>query len=293
MLIRHYKTDLCCVACSFRMKHSHRSPLPRQPDPLNTFLGNQHGDGQSTQLAVQSPAESCKVTASNAVTSKLLLSTILWFAVLLFGLVTYRLDTPVPSHCTHACEKGGRTAVTTSSSYLYKNFDYESIWAKVMSYSAYNSSALPLGPSVSPWAAVRESPQAAQLHPELALLVDLCPLLQAEPDGYAHLCDASRYALPCPVQAKYINSSNLARFTLACNKQQACRSWWLQHQSQHGVCGCAPLMMNLTYSNQHASQAEQKQGLGRPTLPSWTPCVWLLIPLGRLSTTDVMYTLHK
>ena len=270
------------------MGHSQRSPLPTRPDPLDTLLSDEHGDGGPTQFAVQSPAKSCKVTASSVVISKILLSTVLWFAVLLYGVLSSRHGTLVQRYCTHACVKDDKTAVTLSNPYLHRNFDYKSVLAEVMSYSAYNSSVLPSTLSASPWTTHSGSPQAVHLHPELALLVDLCPLLQAEPDSYAdncpgYVCVASRYALPCPGQAKYIDPSSLARFILACNKQQTCRSWWLQHQSQHGVCGCAPLMTNLAYSNQHASQAAQKQGLCLPALPAWTAYVWLLIPLGRLA----------
>lgn len=277
------------LPAAFDMEHSHQPPFSRQPDPLESLLGGEHGDGDPTQIAVQSPAKSCKVTANSAVTSKLLLSTALWFAVLLYGLVPSRLDTPEQTRFTHTCVKGGSTGVPSSTSYLPANFEYESALAELTSNSAHNASAL-LSPHLYlPWAAAPESPQAADPYPELALLVDLCPLLQADSDtyadkfpGYAHVCDASRYALPCPVQATCISSTSLARFTLACNKIQTCKSWWLQHHSQHGVCGCAPLVMNLAYSNQHASQAEQEQGLGCPAAPSWAACVWLLIPLGRL-----------
>lgn len=277
------------LSAAFNMEQSHQSLVSRQPHPVDTLLDDEHDDGDFTQSAVQSPAKSCKVTASNGFISKFLPSTVLWFAVLLFGLMPSRFDKPVQSHFVPARMENGGTAVTTSSSYLHANFNYESVLAELALHSASNSSALHLPHSYSLCTAILEKPQAAYLHPELALLMDLCPLLQAEFDtyadncfGYAHLCDASRYALPCPVQAKRINSSSLARFTLACNKQQACRSWWLQHQSQHGVCGCAPLMTNLAYSNHHASQAEQKQGLDCLALPSWTAFVWLLIPLGRL-----------
>ena len=273
------------LSAAFKMEHSHQPPLPRQPHPVEALSDDEHEDEDSLQLELQSPAKSCTATASSAVISKLLLSTVLWFAVLLIGLVPSRLDKSVQSHSAPACVEDGTTAVISSSLYLHADFDYDSVLAELASYSAYNSSALHSPYLYAPWAAIIETPDAAHLHPELALLVDLCPLLQAEPDiysdnfpGYAQLCDGSQYALPCPVQAKYINSSSLARLTLACNKQQACRNWWLQHQSQHGVCGCAPLVMNLA----HHAQAEQKQGLDCATLPSWTACVWLLIPLGRL-----------
>lgn len=267
------------------MEHSHA--LTRQSDPAEAVLGGEHGDRNRTQLAVQSPTGSCKTTTSSAVASKLLILTILWFAVLLYGLVPSRHDTSMESRFTHARVKG---AVTSSSWCLHARFNYESILAELTSYSAYNSSTLPLSSVTSPWTAVPESLQAADLHTELAHLVDLCPLLQAEPDtytrdfpGFAHVCDASRYALPCRTHTKNIDSSSLARFSLACSTQHACRSWWLQHQSQHGVCGCAPLVMNLDYPNQHASQVESRQGSDHSDQPWWTACVWLLIQLGRLS----------
>lgn len=267
------------------MPRSPRRLLPHQSHPVDTLRDDANVHGGPTQLQIQYTA----ATASSAVTSKHLLSTVLWFAVLLYGLVPSRLDTSGQNDATYASLTEGRIAVTQGSSFLHANLDPDSVLTELISYPSSNFTAVRYPHPSLPWATVPECPQAAVLHPELALLLDLCPLLQAEPDthadkfpGFAHLCDASRYALPCPMQAKHINSSSLARFTLACNKQQACRSWWLHHQSQMGVCGCAPLLMNLEYANQLAPRAEEK-GLGSPALPSWTACTWLLIPLGRLS----------
>lgn len=292
MAPKNHSIILLSAACT--MQRSHHKLLPHQPHPVDTLLDDEHVDGDPTQLQYSA------ATASSAVTSKQLLSTVLWFAVLLYGLMPSRHDIPMQNDATYANLTEGRIAVMPGSSYLHANMDYEAVLTELTSYPSDNSSASLYPHPSSAWASVPNSPQAAVLHPELALLMDLCPLLQAEPNtqkekfpGFAHLCDASRYALPCPMQAKYINSSSLARLTLACNKQQACRSWWMHHQSQMSVCGCAPLLMNLEYANQLAPYTEQKQGLGSPALPSWTACTWLLIPLGRLSAPSCSACINK
>ncbi|KAL3162282.1 hypothetical protein ABBQ32_009973 [Trebouxia sp. C0010 RCD-2024] len=168
------------------------------------------------------------------------------------------------------------------------HIDCDSVLAELDSLASYKSNATNLVPAPITRPAVPENSQL--LHAELALLVDLCPLLQDGPDthaedlvGYTHICDGSQYACPCHTQANLANSTSLTRFTIACNKHHSCRSWWLQHQSQHGVCGCAPLM-NLVHPNQHAAQDEQMQKARRQALSSLLVCLWMLVPLGCVVT---------
>ena len=267
------------------MGRSHH--LPRQPDPVEALLEDEHNDGGPTQLEVQSSA----VNTSSALTSKLVISILLWFAVLLYGVLPSRLDTAAQNGCELDCVKVGKTAggANTTRSSVFTPSTMSQSWQRSMRIQlATRVPRFSLTPS-----RLRELCQRP-LRPLFCTLslqswwtsVLYCKLIlvpmQTSSLAMLIFANDSQYALPCPLQAKYVHSGSLARFTVACNKQQGCRSWWLRHQSQHGVCGCAPLM-NLAYPNQHAPQAEQKQGSGYLALPPLSACVWLLIPCGRLS----------
>lgn len=115
-------------------RRNHRL-LPHQLHPVGTRLDGEHVDGDPTQLEVHNPA----ATASSAITSKHLLSTVLWFAVLLYGLMPSRLDTFVQKDTKHACLTEGRIAVTPGSSYLHANWDYESILTELSSHPSHQS----------------------------------------------------------------------------------------------------------------------------------------------------------
>lgn len=267
------------------MGRVHRPQLPRQQDqaialPVNEYSGAKTPHSLEYKLPLSHQAATCS-------TRKLLISTLFWFVVLACGLLSSRPEAALQSRSKLDCVKFGGVAKDVAIAHTSYQLGCETVLAELNSLTAYNGNATSQAHPFTLQAAASECPQATFLHPELALLVDLCPLLQDEHDpqaadsvGYADICDRSQYALPC--HTKLVNCSSLARFTVACNKHHGCRSWWLQQQSQHGVCGCAPLM-NLVYRKQHAAQAEQKLGFEPLALPSVSVCVWMLIPLGRLS----------
>ena len=260
--------------------------LPRQQDPANV-LPEKEDTTDNTEHNLEYQAWLSQEPAKLS-TRKFVVSIILWFVVLTCGLLPGRSDATLQSGSQLDYVWGDRVAEDVTPRTWY-NLNCDSVLAELDLLAAYKSNATTPVPAAMTRSAVPESPQAVYSHPELALLVDLCPLLQGEQDthaedlvGYTDICDGSQYALPCHMQAKLDNPSSLARFTIACNKHHSCRSWWLQHQSQHGVCGCAPLT-SLVYPNQHAGQAELIQEMRHPTLSLLSVCLWMLIPFGRLS----------
>lgn len=257
--------------------------LPRQQDPATGSTEHEHHMDkieQSLENQISLSHEPATFAAR-----KVVVAIILWFVVLACGFSARRPDAALHSWSQQEPARGDRAAEDVVTTRPLYHLDCDAVLAELDSLAAYNSNATLVVPAPISRPAVPESPQATVLHPELALLMDLCPLLQDthadELDGYTYICDGSQYVLPCHMQARLVNSTSLARFTFACNKHHSCRSWWLQHQSQHGVCGCAPLM-NLLYPSQHAAQAEQLQKTSRPALPSLSVCLWMLVPFGRL-----------
>lgn len=181
----------------------------------------------------------------------------------------------------------GAAATSTSKSHLLSDRHFDAILSQFETKSAQckNVSLLDI---VELWKATPQvqSQHTAAAYPELANLVDLCPLLQAEPDSgtdsllaYPHVCDGSQDRLPCAARTNDVDFGSLAMFTAACHSQQSCRSWWLQQESQHGVCSCTPLP-NLQPLPQQHSHIHCSFWL-----PSLRQMLWLLIPLGRAHTS--------
>ena len=266
--------------------------LPRQQDPADVPPENeQTGDNTEHSLEFEVLLSQEPATSS---THKLVISIILWFVVLACGLLAHRYDATLQSCSQLNCVGGGRVAEDVVTPRILYHLKCNSVLADLDSLAAHKPNATVQVLAATIGSAVPESPQAVNADPALALLLDLCPLLQDEHDthtddlvGYPYICNGSQYTLPCQMQAKLVNPTSLARFSIACNKHHSCRSWWLQHQSQHGVCGCAPLM-NLVYP-ELAAQAEQKREMRHPALSSLSVCLWMLIPLGRFPAPGQNY----
>ena len=265
--------------------------VPHQKLLQQSAPGDPAPDQQHHRQA-QSAMHTSAAKFSKAATRKLVFSTVFWFSVLLYGfqpsrsvvLPTFSEPGRSQLECVGEDNLGGDAATGSSGLHLFSDLYLDAFLSQLESTSMQFTDASLLD-TAELWEATPQRHLAAAVYHELASLVDLCPLLQAEPGNgtvsllaYPHLCDGSQDRLPGAAKANDIQLGSLAKFTAACHSQQSCKSWWLQQQSQRGVCGCASIL-NLQAIPQH-QQLAQRPGQSA-WLPSLSHVLWLLIPLGR------------
>ncbi len=109
-----------------------------------------------------------------------------------------------------------------------------------------NASWLPRSTSLLPELA---NYQLQTLHPELASLLDLCPLIDSDGIQHGHpgLCDDNHYRMPCKEQPNALHATNLSKFTSACHSSRVCRAWWMQQHEIAGMSGCPITVKQADY----------------------------------------------
>ena len=97
--------------------------------------------------------------------------------------------------------------------------------------------------------------QLETLHPELATLLDLCPLIGTDDTqhGYPGLCDDNHYRMPCREQPNTLHATTLSKFTSACHSSRVCRAWWMQQHDIAGMSGCSITVKQADYFKQDPS----------------------------------------
>lgn len=193
----------------------------------------------------------------------------IWFVVLLYGLLPSQLSTKtqlVPERAWQLeHDFGVPTAAVTVASNSSEAFalDYISLMAQLKASAARHQQALRQQGNESLLSEPFDQLQGA-LHPDLARLIDLCPLLRADGTklGFPDLCDDSHYRMPCTDTPWALDAHTLSILTLACHSSEACRAWWMHQHNAVGMSGC-PIVTSLTITTTHIRQ-EPKPALTQP-----------------------------
>lgn len=231
-------------------------------------------------------------SAAEVPSIKACVSASIWFVMLLYGLLPLQFSTQTqlvperawqPEHDFRA-----PTAAVNLASYSNEAFalDYISLMAQLEASAAHHQQALRRQGNESLLSEPVDQLQGA-LHPDLARLIDLCPLLRADGAklGFPELCDDSHYRLPCTETPFALDAHTLSILTLACHSSEACQAWWMHQHNAVGMSGC-PVLTSLTMTIPHIRQ-EPKPALTQPAEVAFPQSrtllgmFWCLLALGK------------
>ncbi len=144
-----------------------------------------------------------------------------------------------------------------------------------------NASWLPRSKSLLPELA---DYQSETLHPDLASLLDLCPLIGTDgtQHGFPGLCDDNHYRMPCREQPNALHATTLSKFTSACHSSRLCRAWWMQQHDIAGMSGCPLTVKQANFVKQDPSNLLQQSALVvYARMPGAASVWWWTIAVGK------------
>ncbi len=234
------------------------------------------------------------VSATDVFSSKacdLTLSVLIWVLVLVCGLLPSSLNSttrPQPQAADryqHGFDRVLSAAAVTLSSNGdgSLSLDDNTFVAQLEAAAVYqqNASWLPRSKALFPELA---DYQLGTLHPDLASLLDLCPLIGTDDTqhGYPGLCDDNHYRVPCRGQPTALHATTLSKFTSACHSSRVCRAWWMQQHDIAGMSGCPITVKQANYAKQDPSNSLQQSALVvYARLPGAAYVWWWTIAVGK------------
>lgn len=228
---------------------------------------------QVQQAAVADQGQFC-VSATDVCSSKackLTLSVFIWVLVFISGLLSasltfttrYRLPQAATPYQHGFDRELSAAAVNLSSNGVGSlSLDEKTLVAQLEAAVAYqqNGSWLPRSKPLLPELA---DYQPETLHPDLASLLDLCPLIGTDgiQHGYPGLCDGNHYRMLCREQPNALDATTLSKLTSACHSSRVCRAWWMQQHDIAGVSGCPIPVKQANYVKRAPSSLLQQSAL--------------------------------
>ncbi len=124
--------------------------------------------------------------------------------------------------------------------------------------------------------------QLETFHPELASLLDLCPLIGTDGTELPGLCDDNHHRMPCREQPNALHATTLSKFTSACYSSRVCRTWWMHQHDVAGMSGCPIRVKQADSLKQDPSNLLQQSALVvYARLPEAASVWWWTIAVGK------------
>lgn len=267
-------------------KHCQAQRLPHRTD-----------SAQEQQAAVADQGQP-GVSATDVYSSKaceLTLSVLIWVLVLVCGLLPSSLNSTTRSlpQAATPYQHGFDRELSAAAVNLNSNgvgslsLDDKTLVAQLEAAVGYQQNASWLTRSKLLLPELADN-QLDTLHPDLASLLDLCPLIGTDgtQHGYPGLCDDNHYRMSCREQLSVLHATTLSKFTSACHSSRVCRAWWMQRHDIAGMSGCPITVKQGDYVKQEPSNLLQQNALVvYARLPGAASVWWWTIAVGKLTSS--------